>query len=675
MRKIHCQAAMFAALVLMTTSRAALAQSVVGYNALPGYSATALELSGSAFAVAPDGKFAVAQDDFSGNATITVYDRFEAGRAVLKTFEAPSGVSLQFISGIAWRDAESLVFSENGSAQTVFSASLSAGTATPIAPLNSLPGVAQIAFAPDGQLYAGVAGGPGANAVYTITNDTVNLFASGLGSGYLGGLAFRPADGALFVGDTNDPFFQGNPGMALRLNPDGSLAETLSLAGGNGSGLYDIAFDAASNLYATTGSTLTRLPFGATTAQNFGTFSGPFPFPTELDFLGGAFAPFSGGSGRLLVNGQFTEVGGLFVVQPAAVPEISGFWLLVSGFWSLSRFTQNQKFRTRKRKRVGVWKTLAVFQSGIFNLRQTLRPTRASVPRLSRVIMVAALLFWGTEAAQGQFATQVWAYNSAGAASGFANPVKALGAPSTLATPSVPDNSSLVSVGAAGFLILGFDTPIRRNHARADGFDFIIFGNAFYVGGDSHLRYQEPGTVEVGLDLNGNGYDAGDPFYLLRGSANPASNAPFAGVDDREATTWGYADVTPTNGSGNPLIPDDPFTSGISAGSAGGDVFSLLWAVDAEGNPVTLASADFIRIRAAGNWNTEVDAVALLPSIPSGGRRLPPASDDVNWVRRYPFGAGRRFDTLPVSVPEPGSAAMYLSCAGLSLWGLRRRLR
>ncbi|MCS6776213.1 MAG: hypothetical protein RMJ43_09520 [Chloroherpetonaceae bacterium] len=614
-----------AALLLATAPCAGLAQQVEGFQAPTGYAAFRLGLSGSAFAVAPDGKFALAQDDFGGRATVTVYDRIGTGRRVLTTFQAPAGTSWQFLGGLAWQDASTLVISENGSARTVFSASLTSGEVTLLAPVNSLPNVAQIAFAPDGVLYAGLANGPGANAVVTVAGGTVRPFASNFGAGYLGGLAFRPADGALFVGDTNDPFFAGNPGQVLQLSPDGLLVGQFSLAGGGGSGIYDLVFAPNGDLFASTGRTLTLLRAGTSTAVPFGMFSGVFPFPTELDFFGGEFAPFSGGSGQLIVNGEFTGVGGLFVVQPAAVPEPSGLILVAAGPVLL--------FLLFLRRRV--W--LAVVLCVVAPL-----PTAA------------------------QFATRVWAYNSAGAVPGFTDPTRALGPPSTTATPTVPDNSSIVSIGNGGYLVLGFDAPIRRQYYRRDGFDFIVFGNAFYVGGNIHLRFQEPGFVEVGLDLNRNGYDPDDPFYLLRGSPNPTS-LPFQGIDDRIHMTWGYADVTPTNGAGNPFLPDDPFTSGITPGSAGGDAFSLSWAVDASGNPVVLDYADFIRIRPAGNWSTEIDAVVVLPW--EDRRRPDPRSP---YERLYQVsGPPRGFRATPAAVPEPASATSV--AMGMALWAWRRR--
>ena len=234
--------------------------------------------------------------------------------------------------------------------------------------------------------------------------------------------------------------------------------------------------------------------------------------------------------------------------------------------------------------------------------------------RISRPILCLLVLSLSGGAGWAQYASHVVAYDSTGANPSFVNPVNALGPPSTNSTPSVPDNSGIVTIGPGGFLILAFDSPLRPDPTRSSGYDFIVFGNAFYVGGDVHVRYQKPALVEVGVDRNGNGYDASDPFYVLQGSPNPMSGYPFKGIDDRLVTTWGYANVTPTNGAGDPQTPTDPFASGIANGSAGGDAFRLSWAVDSLGRPVPLDHIDFVRIRTAGNWPCAIDAVSIVRS-------------------------------------------------------------
>ena len=228
---------------------------------------------------------------------------------------------------------------------------------------------------------------------------------------------------------------------------------------------------------------------------------------------------------------------------------------------------------------------------------------------------VLSLLTLRAEAqSANNFATVVFAYDSMGAPAGFTDPFTALGFPSRSVTITTPNYSmtEIVSVGNRGSITLGFNRPIYHSVFNPGGCDFIIFGNSFYVNGNVHKRFQEPGFVEVGVDVNRNRVpDSGDVFYRLKGSPNPIYG--FGGVDDRLSPTWGYADVTPTNGAGDPRIASNPFTSGVAANSAGGDAFSLSWAIDSLGNPVTLTRIDFVRITSAGmSWSPEIDAVSIV---------------------------------------------------------------
>jgi hypothetical protein len=519
-----------------------------------GYRATALDLSGSALAISPSGRVALAHDQADGTATITVYDRLDpAGRKPLQTIKAPAGDTFRFFGGLAFRDDDTLFFSENGDMDTIYSASVGTGEVQALLPKKTLAGVADLALRhSDGLLFALVTPGPGQGAVYTVSAGQASPFAKGLGTGYVAGMAFSPTE-RLFVGDTADPAFAGKPGQILELGPGGEVTQTIPLAAGGGTGLGGLAIDAEGDLFASTGDSITevRLNRGAQ-VREFGRFAGKGSFPGGLLFRGSRFEPESG-DGMLLVNGAFTSVGGLFAVT-----------------------------------------------------------TTTEKPFLLT-----------------DFATRVAKFEGKNGKNGFnLRPEAALGPPSADATPQVPDNRDIVSFGWGGLITLAFDRPILRDPLHPGGYDFTVYGNSFYVGGDEHVSFQGPGYVEVGLDLNGNGMaDPSEPFYLLRGRPDPGTPPTwplaaslYGAIDHRKTAMLGYAGVTPTDGRGDPLLPDDPLVDGITPGSAGGDAFSLSWAVDSQGRPVLLDHADFVRITHAldathpvfGRSSTQVDAVSLV---------------------------------------------------------------
>lgn len=212
----------------------------------------------------------------------------------------------------------------------------------------------------------------------------------------------------------------------------------------------------------------------------------------------------------------------------------------------------------------------------------------------------------------------------------YQNPSVALGAPTSSATlnDAAFATSQICVINPGGELTLGFDTPILNDPTgHADGMDFTIFGNDFFIGGSPISgTYDHPGlTVWVSQnDVN---------FYEL--------DVPNG---------YGADDSFPTEGSGNPLLPVNPALTlssfvgvtdaqalALYDGSAGGASFSISWAVDANGNPVDLSSINEIEIVPTTGYGL-VDAVARVEA-----------------------------------VPEP--AAMGLFCAGVTLFGLGRRRR
>src|SRR5205085_10885885 len=150
--------------------------------------------------------------------------------------------------------------------------------------------------------------------------------------------------------------------------------------------------------------------------REFGQFSGMDPFPGGLQFRGSRFEPESG-DGTLLVNGDFTDVHGLFEVTTTA--------------------------------------------------------ETATLPT--------------------DFATHVVAFDGTNGKKGFnTRPEAALGPPSAAATPTVPDNGDIVSFGWGGSITLAFDRPILHDPLHPGGYDFIVFGNSFYVGANPEISFESP---------------------------------------------------------------------------------------------------------------------------------------------------------------------------------------
>ncbi|MEO0249817.1 MAG: PEP-CTERM sorting domain-containing protein, partial [candidate division WOR-3 bacterium] len=292
-----------------------------------------LELHGSMVAVSPSGKLAVATGRVGGGADITVYDRIvPEGRQVIATI---SSLDWQFFGGLAWQDEQTLLFSENGDLDTVLRWRLSENEAELLAPAGSVPDAADLLSFGEAVL-AVSARGPGMNRLYKVYGGNATPILDGYGTGYAGGLGYR--EGLFYLGDTNDPYFQGNPGQVWLGRPLYSggeltgveLIEAISLVGGGGSGIFSLVFDSEGDLLASTGRTLTLLR--GYEASPFGQFEGAYPFPTSLAYFGTRFEPFEG-DGILVVNGEFTRVGGLFAITP--VPEPTSLLILVGGLAGL----------------------------------------------------------------------------------------------------------------------------------------------------------------------------------------------------------------------------------------------------------------------------------------------------------------------------------------------------
>ena len=200
-----------------------------------------------------------------------------------------------------------------------------------------------------------------------------------------------------------------------------------------------------------------------------------------------------------------------------------------------------------------------------------------------------------------------------------------------------------VSLGGwGGYITFGFDHAVENKAGR----DIQILGNAFYMSGSSEYGSSEPGIVLVSRDENGNGvpddtwyelkgclYDdaqtnhhyartytrAGDtlqnPFhtqpyypqwitadqYTLYGTKLPSQTQTISGQNVQRILDYGYADNKPNT-------------------DIDGTSFDISWAVDKNGNTVSLDSIHFVRVYNAvdeilgmtGELSTEVSGAVDL---------------------------------------------------------------
>jgi hypothetical protein len=226
-----------------------------------------------------------------------------------------------------------------------------------------------------------------------------------------------------------------------------------------------------------------------------------------------------------------------------------------------------------------------------------------------------------------QFASSVTSYTEGnGVASGYNDPTAALGAPSTQTVDPDPVfggtfpvdpfdapylSDQIVGVGTGGSLTLQFNTPIQNNPNNPFGLDFIIFGHAgfiedFSTGTAVDGSLYTGGTSDVRVSVSADG----TTFYTLYPALTPQVDGLF-----------------PTDGSGNPFLPVNPALTatdfagqdltGIRAlynGSAGGAGFSLAWAIDSNGQSVSLSSINYVRLEVLNDGTPAyIDTISVVP--------------------------------------------------------------
>ncbi len=281
--------------------------------------------------------------------------------------------------------------------------------------------------------------------------------------------------------------------------------------------------------------------------------------------------------------------------------------------------------------------------------------------------MAIALMFaLATATARAQddpWADQVIDYFATSPVTGYTTPGVALGPPRGLG-PSEPFNDddgvkTVVSLGIPtvmnrGRLVLRFNTPVTNDPANAFGLDFIVYSNAFWVGGLSQRKFQEPAIVEISDDgvnwflipgsraftyaggalplVTESAGDfnliAGQELFLAGSITNPNTLSVATGPPTTEYN-WGYAEMSPTLAPylDNYVRPDNPLAVGMTPRSGGGDAFDIAWAIAQNGSPAGLTQFQYIRLSpfvsrsmSVGFASPEVMAVAdVVPSVDADG--------------------------------------------------------
>ncbi|MEK6800198.1 MAG: hypothetical protein AABZ12_14650 [Planctomycetota bacterium] len=123
---------------------------------------------------------------------------------------------------------------------------------------------------------------------------------------------------------------------------------------------------------------------------------------------------------------------------------------------------------------------------------------------------------------------------------GLNDPTYALGPPLGGGTRDGNDVDVVTLGGFGGFVVLQFDHRVADDPLNAFGMDAIVFGNAFWVGGNPQSHWAECATIEISKDANGNGI-SDDPWFLIPGShLTPPDDAPWVVTWDDEAEDATY---------------------------------------------------------------------------------------------------------------------------------------
>ncbi len=243
------------------------------------------------------------------------------------------------------------------------------------------------------------------------------------------------------------------------------------------------------------------------------------------------------------------------------------------------------------------------------------------------LLLTATALAGGTAAMVVQYDPGTGYATDWATGAGFTNAAAALGEPSRQTVDPDPQfggtfavdpfsppylASQITSIGAGGSLTVQLSAPAVRDPDHLFGIDFLVFGstgflitNGDYSGGgvtDGTLFGAQSGQTRIEVSADGK------TFFALAPSLAPV-----------------FDNYLPTDGTGdfyraaNPALGEADFAGknlaqirALYAGSAGGTGYSLAWARDAQGNPVVLDQASFVRLDVLSG-HAEIDAIVAVP--------------------------------------------------------------
>ena len=181
--------------------------------------------------------------------------------------------------------------------------------------------------------------------------------------------------------------------------------------------------------------------------------------------------------------------------------------------------------------------------------------------------------------------------------------------------------------GWGGYVTFGFDHPVQNK----DGRDLQILGNAFLMSGNEGYGSSEPGIVMVSRDENANGLPD-DKWFELKGSMydDPTTLHHYSKTYTRAGDTIRNAfhkqpyypqwiEAESLTFTGTRLAPLTEKISGQSVQrildfgyvdnkpntDKEGTSFDISWAVDTDGQSISLPCIDFVRIYTAVDENNE----------------------------------------------------------------------